>query len=54
MEYEEEEMLGGTLLPGDLEVAVLEPLKVKSSELWKEVEAELHRLDFFDDQLNYL
>ena len=49
VEYEEEEVLRGALLPGNLEVAVLEPLKVKSSELRKEIQAELHRLDFFDD-----
>ena len=49
MKYEEEEVLRGALLPSDLEVAVLEPLEVKSSELGKEIEAELHRLNFFDD-----
>ena len=49
VEYEEEEVLRGALLAGNLEVAMLEPLKVESSELREEIEAELHRLDFFDD-----
>ena len=49
MEYEEEEVLSGVLLSGHLEVAVLKPLEVNSSKLRQEIEAELHRLDFFDD-----
>lgn len=54
MEHKEEEVLRGTLLPSDLEVAVLEPLEVKAGEPGEEVEAELHGLDFLDDQLDYL
>ena len=54
VEHKEEEVLRGTLLPSDLEVAVLEPLEVEAGEPGEEVEAELHGLDFLDDQLDYL
>ena len=54
VEHKEEEVRRGTLLPSDLEVAVLEPLEVEAGEPGEEVEAELHGLDFLDDQLDYL
>ena len=54
VEHKEEEVLCGTLLACNLEVAVLKPLEVEAGETRKEVETKLHRFYFFDNQLDYL
>ena len=54
MEHKIEEVLCGALLASHLEVTLLETLEIGLAVIGQEVEAKLHRLDFFHDKLDNL
>jgi hypothetical protein len=52
MEHKVVQMLSSVLLSNNLEIALLQPLEIKSHIASQKVEAILYRLDFPDHQLN--
>jgi len=54
VEHKVEEVLSRSLLPCHLEVALLEALEIRHAVVSQEIQTELDRFYFFDDQLDDL